>query len=78
MVALIPGNTLGDAAVNATHPTASTPSPVERIPPSDQIRERLAELAFERDLLRKLLVLAVRREKDLAAAPLRGGGHAAP
>jgi hypothetical protein len=76
MVALVPSNTLGDATVNATQPTTTFPSPVERIPSSEQIRERLADLAFERDLLRKLLVLAVRRERDLATAPLRGGDRA--
>ena len=57
-------------------PAIPRPSPVEQIPSSGQIRDRLADLAFERDLLRKLLILAVRREKDRVLAPLRGGDRA--
>ena len=52
------------------------PSPVDQIPPADQIRERLAALGRERQLLRQLLRLAQRRERDRATAP-QGGSHAA-
>jgi hypothetical protein len=38
-------------------------SPVDHIPRSAQIRERLAALAQERSLLRTLLRLALRRER---------------
>jgi hypothetical protein len=45
----------------------NTASPVHQIPPADTIRRRLADLAQERSLLRQLLRLAVRRERDLTA-----------
>jgi hypothetical protein len=48
--------------------TEGTTSPVEQIPPAETIRHRLTELAYERSLLRQLLRVAVRRERDLAQA----------
>ncbi|HZZ81329.1 MAG TPA: hypothetical protein VFE62_22690 [Gemmataceae bacterium] len=42
----------------------ATDSPVTAIPSSATIRERLAELARERDLLRALLKLAMKKEKE--------------
>lgn len=59
---------------------APTTPPLEQIPPPDVIRRRLADLARERQLLRQLLRVADRRERDLraaqAAAPV-GGPHRA-
>jgi hypothetical protein len=46
--------------------TESTASPVQQIPPVEAIRRRLADLTHERSILRQLLRVAVRRERDLA------------
>jgi hypothetical protein len=51
-------------------------SPVQQIPPAEDIRRRLADLAQERSLLRQLLRVAVRRERATPATPCqekRGG-----
>jgi hypothetical protein len=53
-------------------PPPSGASPVEQIPPVGAIRQRLADLAHERSLLRHLLRLAVRRERALAAGRTEG------
>jgi hypothetical protein len=55
--------------VSATPPTADSQplSPVDAIPTAAEVRQRLAQLAREAALLRQLLRVAVRRERDLAA-----------
>jgi hypothetical protein len=59
-------------------PTPSAQSPIQQIPPVDTIRRRLTDLAQERSLLRQLLRLAVRRERDRATQGSVGGpDHAA-
>jgi hypothetical protein len=47
-----------------------TASPVEQIPSASIIRRRLADLAQERSLLRQLLRVAVRRERESPMAPV--------
>jgi hypothetical protein len=54
--------------------TPSTAALVERIPPANVIRQRLADLAGERATLRQLLRLAVRAETSKTGT----GGHHAP
>jgi hypothetical protein len=49
--------------------TEQVTSPVQQIPPAEAIRRRLADLSHERSLLRQLLRVAVRRDRDLAAQP---------
>jgi hypothetical protein len=57
----------------SARPTAGpAPSPVETIPSPEVIRTRLADLDYERSMLRQLLKVAVRRELDLAARAAHG------
>jgi hypothetical protein len=50
--------------------TETAPSPVQQIPPAEEIRRRLADLSHERSLLRQLLRVAVRRERSLPEQPV--------
>jgi hypothetical protein len=52
------------------------PDPITSIPAPDDIRERLAALARERDLLRQLLPLS-ERAASLAADRRKEAAHAA-
>ncbi len=60
--------------------TATEPPPIltPSIPPAEEVRKRLAVVLTEADLLRKLLRLAVRHEREAArlADALRGAGGA--